>query len=195
MRWRWCRGQPVGRMGRRSRPDTDKRPLEEKNRCERVNEHPGGGGGRGDVNRAQVFRPVHEYARHSRRLDELRHRSAALTRSPPPSPPGRFPPQGGRGSRPRRLPCFPSRHKRDIPSGDEPADLSGRDRGNQTASGLVRDDSSRTRRHDPLGWWPRESQYVLGAAADRSASRHRGAIAKCRPQEKLVPASRTPRLC
>jgi hypothetical protein len=171
------RGQPVVGMGRRSRPYKNRRPLEETNRCDPVNEHPVAGADGDTCNGLASFdrsMSAHGTAGDSTSCDTEvprshaprppRHRGGDLDVCPAPEPP-----QTGH------------------PFGDEPADLSGRDCGNVTTSGPARDEPSRARRHDPSGLWPRESQYVLGAAAERSASRHRGVIATCRSQENLVP--------
>src|SRR5262249_22108375 len=71
---------------------------------------------------------------------------------------------------------------------------SGRDRGHPGASGPARDHDARAQPPGPAGSVPPESEYVLGAAADRSASRHHGRIAPADRPREPSPLEATPLL-
>jgi hypothetical protein len=105
----------------------DRRPSKEKNRCDRMNEHPAAGvdGGAETGSRPKPCPGVSTAKPATRRAVTLLSRS---THPPPLSPPG---------TRPRRLPRTPAATNGTPTSVDEPAALNGRDRGNLFASGPV----------------------------------------------------------
>src|SRR5262249_42736705 len=146
----------------------------------------GGGSGRGwrgnRLRSCDLSMSQHGQAGHSTSCDTRVPRSHA---PPPLSPPG---------TRPRRLPPTRAPPNGTSAAPDEPASSSGRDRGHPGVSGPARDHDARAQPLGPAGSVPPESEYVLGTAADRSASRHHGRIAPADRPREPSPLEATPLL-